>query len=278
MRSNLWDDPRVGALVDATNSTEAAVIGSLYWLWSTADQHTEDGCMPGLTTRQIDRKTGVPGFAAALISIGWLSDDPQGVVVTKFTEHNGQSAKRRCSDAQRKAGVRVMSASDADKSRTDPGQKTPTSGAREEKSKSKRNTGAKAPAPSDESPVVLDVGLIGDAVYQVRQAKLDFWAGLYTAVDVVGELRKMIGWLDSNPTRRKTAAGIEKFITGWLGRAQDQGGSSPPSLRVVGGRRAAHDDAFDAAIRQNSDHHGAQNDPKQNHPDDDIIDVEPIVR
>ena len=59
VRGNLWDDPRVGAVVDATESTEAAVVGALYWLWSTADQHTEDGFMPGLTLRQIDRKTGV---------------------------------------------------------------------------------------------------------------------------------------------------------------------------------------------------------------------------
>ena len=72
MRGNLWDDPRVSKLVDLTGSSEAAVIGALYWLWATADQHTEDGCMPGLNLRQIDRKTGVPGFAAAMVEIGWI--------------------------------------------------------------------------------------------------------------------------------------------------------------------------------------------------------------
>jgi len=139
MRSNLWDDPRVGRLVDLTNSSEAAVIGALYWLWSTADQHTEDGAMPGLSLRQIDRKTGIPGFGAALCEIGWLSDDPQGVVVQKFEEHNGTSAKRRCTDAQRKANSRSVSASDADKGRTDDGHDAPTLGAREREEKS-RNT------------------------------------------------------------------------------------------------------------------------------------------
>jgi hypothetical protein len=133
MRGNLWDDPRVSKLVDLTGSSEAAVIGALYWLWSTADQHTEDGCMPGLTKRQIDRKTGVPGFADALEEVGWLADDPQGVVILKFEEHNGTSAKRRCMDAQRKASGRSMSASDADKDRTDDGQKASKLGAREEK-------------------------------------------------------------------------------------------------------------------------------------------------
>jgi hypothetical protein len=106
MRSNLWDDPRVAKLCDLTDANEATVVGGLYWLWATADQHTEDGCLPGLTLRQIDRKTGIPGFAAALIAIDWLHDDPQGVVVTRFEEHNGASAKKRCQTAMRVANHR----------------------------------------------------------------------------------------------------------------------------------------------------------------------------
>jgi hypothetical protein len=139
MRGNLWDDPRVSRLCDITGQTEAPIIGALYWLWSAADQHTEDGCMPGLTLRQIDRKTGVTGFAAALIEVGWLRDDPQGVVIVHFTEHNGASAKRRCMDAQRKANSRGMSASDADTERTDDGQIAQFCGAREEKRREEEN-------------------------------------------------------------------------------------------------------------------------------------------
>lgn len=138
MRGNLWDDPRIAKLCDLCDCGEAQVIGALYWLWSAADQHTEDGVMPGLTLRQIDRKTGVQGFGAALCEIGWLADDPQGVVIVKFEEHNGTSAKRRCTDAQRKASVRSMSASDADNTKTDSGHKTPNLGAREREEKEKR--------------------------------------------------------------------------------------------------------------------------------------------
>lgn len=103
MRGNLWDDPRVARICDLTDCGEAHAIGALYWLWATADQHTEDGCMPGLTLRQIDRKTGLPGFGAALIEVGWLRDDPQGVVIANFEEHNGASAKKRCQTAKRVA-------------------------------------------------------------------------------------------------------------------------------------------------------------------------------
>jgi len=103
MRGNLWDDPRIGALVDATDTSEAAVVGGLYWLWATADQHSEDGTMPGLTLRQIDRKTGITGFAAALVSIGWIEDHADGITIVKFDEHNGASAKKRCQTAKRVA-------------------------------------------------------------------------------------------------------------------------------------------------------------------------------
>lgn len=117
MRSNLWDDPRVARLCDMTDQSEAAIVGALYWLWATADQHTEDGVMPGLSLRQIDRKTGVDGFGKALCDIGWLADHPEGVRIVGFEEHNGSSAKRRCSESRRK-----MSARDADIVLTDGGQ------------------------------------------------------------------------------------------------------------------------------------------------------------
>ena len=149
MRGNLWDDPRVSKLCDLTDQSEAAIVGALYWLWAAADQHTEDGLMPGLTLRQIDRKTGVQGFGAALCQIGWLEDNPDGVRIVNFEDHNGTSAKRRCTDAQRKANVRNVSASDADKQRTESGQKTPNLGAREEK---RREEEKAEEAPSPKSP------------------------------------------------------------------------------------------------------------------------------
>lgn len=126
MRTNLWDDPRVSHLCDLVDQPEAMVVGALYWLWSMADEHSEDGLLPGLTLRAIDRKTGVAGIGAALVQIGWLAEVEAGVEVVKFGEHNGTSAKRRCQEAQRKATSRNVSASDADKNQTG-------SGAREEK-------------------------------------------------------------------------------------------------------------------------------------------------
>lgn len=103
MRSNLWDDPRVARLCDATDEGEAAVIGALYWLWSAGDQHTTDGFMPGLSLRQIDRKTGIAGIGSALADIGWIELVDDGVIIVRFGEHNGSSAKKRAMTARRVA-------------------------------------------------------------------------------------------------------------------------------------------------------------------------------
>ena len=103
MRCNLWDDPRIARVCDETEQGEAAVVGAVYWLWATADQHSVDGFMPGLSLRQIDRKTGVPGFAKAMSAIGWITAQPDGVVIERFEEHNGASAKKRALTARRVA-------------------------------------------------------------------------------------------------------------------------------------------------------------------------------
>lgn len=146
MRTNLWDDPRVSRLCDLVEQPEAMVVGALYWLWSMADEHSEDGLLPGLTLRAIDRKTGVLGIGQSLVQIGWLLESEAGIEVVKFDEHNGVSAKRRCMEAQRKAKSRNVSAPDADNS-------PPPCGAREEKIIKPSHT---AREPIEPGPTPLD--------------------------------------------------------------------------------------------------------------------------
>ena len=45
---------------------------------------------------------------------------------------------------------------------------------------------------------------------------------LYPAIDVMQEIRKIVGWCESNPKNRKTRGGAKKFLNGWLARAQDK--------------------------------------------------------
>ncbi len=63
--------------------------------------------------------------------------------------------------------------------------------------------------------------------HPIYQQQIEEWTALYPAVDVMQELRKMRGWLQGNPQKRKTARGILRFITSWLAREQDKGRCTP---------------------------------------------------
>ena len=72
---------------------------------------------------------------------------------------------------------------------------------------------------------VITLTLNDKTEYPITQSKIDEWAKLFPAVDVMQEFRKMKSWLDSNPRRRKTKQGILRFANSWLTREQDKGGS-----------------------------------------------------
>lgn len=235
MRGNLWDDPRVGKLCDLTGCGEAQVIGGLYWLWATADQHTEDGVMPGLSLRQIDRKTGVPGLGSAMCEIGWLSDHPEGVVIVRFEEHNGTSAKRRCTDAKRKADVRTPSAHDADKTRTDDGDDEEEKRRLSELEKEKRRR-EEAKASSAPKAVAFDAAT---GQFQIPDLLMQQWRGAYPALSLDVELSRASAWLIANPKNAKSNYG--RFLTNWLTKAQDK-------APRVNGQTSPQQTAFEGAI------------------------------
>lgn len=84
------------------------------------------------------------------------------------------------------------------------------------------STDKSAPVPS-----VIEISLNDKSMYPITQPDVDKWAKLYPAVDIMSELRKMVGWCDANPAKRKTKAGINRFINSWLAREQDRGGNKP---------------------------------------------------
>lgn len=88
--------------------------------------------------------------------------------------------------------------------------------------KTKENKKICPELPGNTGPeAVYELPLIDGSFHPVCREDIDKYKSLYPAVDVDQEVRKMIGWLDSHQTNRKTARGIGKFINGWLSRAQD---------------------------------------------------------
>jgi hypothetical protein len=95
MRCNLADDPRIVRMARTMKVSRATVVGACYFLWAIADQHTTDGVLDGYGIDDIDQATYLPGFAAALVSVGWLEDGGDRVTIVRFHEHNGDPAKER---------------------------------------------------------------------------------------------------------------------------------------------------------------------------------------
>jgi len=88
-------------------------------------------------------------------------------------------------------------------------------------------TAAEEPAPAEVRVLpLIELPLNDNSAHGVTREDMEEYVRLYPAVDVMQELRCMRGWCLSNPQKRKTKHGIRRFITGWLSRAQDRGGSS----------------------------------------------------
>lgn len=67
--------------------------------------------------------------------------------------------------------------------------------------------------------------LVDKTEYNVPLSKIEQWKQAYPAVDIRQELLRMLSWLNANPKRKKTRRGIERFITAWLSKEQDRGGT-----------------------------------------------------
>ena len=71
-------------------------------------------------------------------------------------------------------------------------------------------------------PAVYTLPLNDGTTYGVTASEIANYVQLYPAVNVDQEIRKMIGWLESHPQRRKTKRGVRAFITNWLSKSQDR--------------------------------------------------------
>ena len=77
-------------------------------------------------------------------------------------------------------------------------------------------------AKSKKEPAVFELPTNTGEGYAFYQSDIDGYKSLYPSVNVEQEMRKMIGWLDANPTRRKTKTGMKRFVNSWLASEQDK--------------------------------------------------------
>ncbi|MCU4039402.1 DnaT-like ssDNA-binding domain-containing protein [Enterobacter hormaechei subsp. xiangfangensis] len=145
MRADLHTHPKVVRMASALKADRLRIVGGLHSAWCLFDVHSVDGLLDGYSADTLDDLIGFPGFSRAMMAVGWLEENGESLVMPRFEAHNGQSAKRRAQDADRKRNVRKASASEADKKRT-----------REEKRrediKDKPHTGSEQNSPVYNSP------------------------------------------------------------------------------------------------------------------------------
>lgn len=85
--------------------------------------------------------------------------------------------------------------------------------------------------PEDRGAVVCVIPL-NQGTHEVREKDVLEWQKLYPAVDVMQELRSIVGWSRANPQNRKTKNGVERFIAAWLKKEQDKSRTSPKKAGI----------------------------------------------
>lgn len=89
------DKPEIYLISEILNIEPDAVLGKLVRLWIWADLHTINGNTSCITCRLVDRIVFMPGFAEALIQVGWLKENHCCLSLTDFKRHNPLSSKAR---------------------------------------------------------------------------------------------------------------------------------------------------------------------------------------
>lgn len=99
------DKPEIYAIAELLNITPDDAFGKCFRVWAWFDAHTTNGKTNGASVSPalINRVAGVSGFAEAIVSTGWMIAEANGLTISNFDAHNGETAKKRGLTAKRVA-------------------------------------------------------------------------------------------------------------------------------------------------------------------------------
>lgn len=104
---SLPDKAEVIAMAAALGIDQDAVAGKCLRVWAWWSENADrrgDGqecnALP-VTKSFLDRHTACPGFATAMMTVGWLVGVDGALAIPNFDRHNGTTAKSRASTARR---------------------------------------------------------------------------------------------------------------------------------------------------------------------------------
>lgn len=106
VRHDLEDAPELRRIARATGIDRDAVLGKLFRVWSWFDRHSAAGRLEAVELEDLDDRVACPGFAAAMLAVGWLEQTAGGLEIPHWERHNGESAKSRALAQARMARAR----------------------------------------------------------------------------------------------------------------------------------------------------------------------------
>ncbi len=242
VRCDIHEDLAVIACSISLDVSENEVVGACIKYWSWANRETPDGNAPRVTKAWLDRYVGVAGFSDAMEREGWLSTNGQGIAIPRFGLHNGSSAKaraqtqRRVETCRKKAGDVKRDCNAATVTQpltvalTNPlpeieieeeyrGRNSPMTPSCPE---TDEDAVSRADEPAPPPDVIITFPCDGkQRQWALTASQVASWQIAYPSLDVLGECRKALAWVEASPERKKTAKGMTRFLVGWLGRAQD---------------------------------------------------------
>jgi DNA replication protein DnaT len=116
IQHGLHNKPEVFSISRRLGISANETVGLLVKFWCWCDENSVDGCVDHLQSTDVDNVVGCPEFGDALLAVKWIVFSPQkaGFLVTNFTRHNGESAKKRALKNNAQAKWRKGSGGDVD--------------------------------------------------------------------------------------------------------------------------------------------------------------------
>ena len=221
----LGSKPEVQELVDLTGQPVEVVVYRLLQLWGWASLNSADGTARATPARLARVCGGDEPFWLSVEAVGWISFDDQSVTISKWGDRFSGAAKARAVDRKRKNPAKGDTFRKVSEKIPNEGgrnlEETRTTG--EKRREEKRRIREEAPSVARSATATL----VWDSIegwQGITDADRTAWATAYPAASLTAELAKASEWLRANPTKAKRS-NWRKFLTGWLTRCQDGGGT-----------------------------------------------------
>lgn len=236
--------PKIGRLMRRLDCSRMEAVGIVVSLWCWCSQSREDGHLGDLEPEDIAdacRWTTDPAKTwDALLTCGWIANGDIGPTVHEWMEYQSKYKRASLLHARRQAKYRSRTVTEASRDRHASVTPSPQVTQRGEERSGEERSGeelrttyacaaAKAEAASPATPAAGDSAILTfpcigkDKSWTLTEAVADKLDAAFPNVNIDAEARKALAWIEADPTRRKTARGMLRFLTAWMSRTADRG-------------------------------------------------------